>query len=62
MNIPDIFAAVGLLLLFVGLALYSVPLALSVLGVLLLTGGLWSHHRNAVDPATTVPERDDGTQ
>jgi len=59
-DVSDVIVLVGLLLLTVGLGLYSVPLALSVLGVLLLVGGLWSHHRNAVLSEPTVPEGSDG--
>lgn len=62
MNLSSALAIVGTLLLFIGMLLYSVPLALVVLGTLLLAAGLWSHHRNAVDSRPTVPERPDGSE
>lgn len=53
MTIKDGLALLGLVLLAVGLCLYSVSLALCVIGALLLAGGLWSHH---VDAGSAVSE------
>ncbi len=59
-DLRDGLATSGVALIFTGLAMYSWSLALSVLGVLLLAGGLWSH--NAVTAQPPVPERPDGAE
>lgn len=52
----DVMALLGLLLLAVGLGLWSVPLMLVVLGVLFLAAGLWRHLHGDPGPPAPPPE------
>lgn len=45
--IRNIMSCVGLLLIFIGLALYSLPLALVFIGSVLFLGACWGHLRDA---------------
>lgn len=49
----DFLVIAGLVLLAVGLACWSVPLALVVFGVLFVVAGLWRHTHG--DPGPPVP-------
>lgn len=44
-KLPDALLLLGFALLATGLALWSVPLALVVVGGLMMVGGVWSHLR-----------------
>ena len=43
LSLSDVLFLAGLLLLTVGLGLWSVPLALVVIGVLAMAAGVWIH-------------------
>lgn len=48
--LPDVLFLVGFAMLATGLALWSVPLALAVVGALLLAGGLLAHRAAPTEP------------
>jgi hypothetical protein len=56
-KLPDALVLLGLLLLATGLALWSVPLMLVVVGAVLMGAGVWSHVRGgeAAGSAPPVP-------
>jgi len=60
-DVSDVLLLVGGLLLFVGLALCSWSLALSVVGALLVFGSLLSHHARTVAATPAPEEYDDAT-
>jgi cytochrome c-type biogenesis protein CcmH/NrfF len=56
LGLNEVLVLGGLLLLAVGLGLWSVPLMLVVLGVLLLTAGLWRYVHGDPGPPVPPPE------
>ena len=54
-NVSDSLVIAGFALLTIGLAIWSIPLALVADGVLLLAAGLWSHYSHGDNPGTSVP-------
>lgn len=60
-NAADGLVIVGMLCLTAGLAMWSIPLALVAVGVLLVLVGFWSHWSNSHgDPRPSVPPPADG--